>query len=112
MAVVTPPPRIGKTTGPARPRPADSEKLAPNAAFHVASEAPPPMAKLSPKTRKALPTADFAGPARSFPIPDKSHARNALARVAKKSPAVKSKVRAAVKQKFPGIGQAGLINRG
>lgn len=38
MAVVTPPARIGKTTG-VRPRPANSEKLARGAAFHVASEA-------------------------------------------------------------------------
>lgn len=72
------------------------------------------MAKLSAKSRKALPANDFAGPDRSFPIPDASHARNALARVANKSPAVKAKVRSAVKRKFPGIGQStgsGLINR-
>lgn len=37
MAVVTPAPRIGKTTG-MRPRPADSEKLPRGAAFHVRSE--------------------------------------------------------------------------
>lgn len=37
MAVVTPAPRIGKTTG-IRPRPADSEKLPRGAAFHVKSE--------------------------------------------------------------------------
>lgn len=37
MAVVTPAPRIGKTTG-VRPRPADSEKRPVNARFHVASE--------------------------------------------------------------------------
>lgn len=78
------PERIGKTTGK-------------------------PMAKLTTKKRKALPTTDFAGPARSFPIPDKNHARNALSRVANKPPAVKAKVRRAVKQKFPAIGK-GLIN--
>jgi hypothetical protein len=75
------------------------------------------MAKLTTKSRKALPAQDFAGPDRSFPIPDASHARNALARVGNKSPAKKAKVRAAVKQKFPGIAvggkkSAGLINRG
>ena len=38
------------------------------------------MAKLTTKTRKALPAAKFAGPNRSYPIPDKSHAANAKAR--------------------------------
>jgi hypothetical protein len=37
MPMTAPPPRIGKTTGK-RPRPADSEKIAKNARFHVASE--------------------------------------------------------------------------
>ncbi len=62
------------------------------------------MAKLTAATRNALPTSTFAGPDRSFPINDKSHARNALSRVANKSPALKAKVRAAVKRKFPSIG--------
>lgn len=61
------------------------------------------MAKLTAKTRNALPAKDFAGPDRSFPIEDKSHARNALARVANKGPELKAKVRSKVKSKFPSI---------
>jgi hypothetical protein len=38
------------------------------------------MAKLSTKSRKALPKRDFAGPGRSYPVEDKAHARNAKAR--------------------------------
>jgi hypothetical protein len=62
-----------------------------------------PMAKLTAKTRNALPGKDFAGPDRSFPVNDPSHARNALARVANKSPALKAKVRAKVHSKYPAI---------
>jgi hypothetical protein len=36
------------------------------------------MARLTAKTRKALPSSTFAGQNRSFPIPDKAHARAAL----------------------------------
>ena len=36
------------------------------------------MARLTAKTRKALPASTFAGPGRSFPIPDKKHAKAAL----------------------------------
>ena len=62
------------------------------------------MAVLTTKTRKALPTNDFAGPSRSYPIPDLAHARNALARVSQfGSPEEKARVRAAVHRKFPGI---------
>lgn len=32
------------------------------------------MAKLSAKSRKALPGKDFAGPGRSYPVEDKGHA--------------------------------------
>jgi hypothetical protein len=39
------------------------------------------MAVLTAKTRKAIPTSQFAGPDRSYPVQDKNHARNALARV-------------------------------
>ena len=35
------------------------------------------MAKLSTKSRKALPASKFAGPNRSYPVPDKAHAANA-----------------------------------
>ncbi len=38
------------------------------------------MAKLSAKSRNALPKGEFAGPDRSYPGPDKSHAANAKAR--------------------------------
>jgi hypothetical protein len=66
--------------------------------------------------RKRLPKSSFALPGKgegpsgkgagSYPIPDKGHARNALARVSQHgTSAEKAKVRAAVKRKFPGIGQ-------
>jgi len=61
------------------------------------------MAKLTAKTRNAIPGKDFAGPDRSYPIEDKNHARNALARASGKP--VESRVRAAVHRKFPGIGK-------
>lgn len=38
------------------------------------------MARLTAKTRKALPKAAFAGPNRTYPVPDKAHAANAKAR--------------------------------
>lgn len=38
------------------------------------------MARLSAKSRKALPASKFAGPDRSYPVPNKSHAANAKAR--------------------------------
>jgi len=65
------------------------------------------MGKLTTKARKSLPKGEFAIPGRrAYPLPDKSHARNALARVSQHgSPAEKSKVRAAVRRKYPGIGQ-------
>lgn len=71
------------------------------------------MAKLSMKSRKALPASSFALPGKgegksgkgsgSYPIPDAPHARNALARSAGKP--VAAAVRAKVKAKFPGIGK-------
>jgi hypothetical protein len=64
------------------------------------------MAKLSTSDRAALPEQDFAGPDRSYPIPDASHARNALSRVSQFGyPGLKEKVRAAVRRKFPSIGE-------
>ena len=57
------------------------------------------MAKLTAKTRKAIPTSKFAEPGeRKFPIEDKAHARNAKSRASemenkgKLSPAMKSKI--------------------
>lgn len=64
------------------------------------------MAKLTAKTRNAIPGKDFAGPDRSYPIEDKSHARNALARASGKP--VEGRVRAAVHRKFPDIGKKKL----
>ena len=63
------------------------------------------MAKLSAKTRNAIPGKDFALPDGRYPIEDKSHARNALSRVSGNgTPAEKAKVRAAVHRKYPDIG--------
>jgi len=61
----------------------------------------------STRARKRLPKKSFALPSkRKYPIPDKTHARNALGRVAQKgTPAEKRTVRAAVKIRFPGIGE-------
>jgi hypothetical protein len=63
------------------------------------------MAKLTTKTRAAIPGKEFALPGRRYPIEDKAHARNALSRVSQNgSPAEKATVRAKVHRKFPGIG--------
>lgn len=59
------------------------------------------MAKLTAKTRKAIPTKDFAGPDRTYPIEDRAHARNALARASGKP--VEARVRAAVHRKYPSM---------
>lgn len=66
------------------------------------------MAKLSSAARKALPTKSFAEPdKRKYPIENEAHARNALARVAQSgTSAEKAKVKAAVKKKYPSIGNA------
>ena len=64
------------------------------------------MAELTTRGRKRLKESVFALPGRRYPIHDASHARNALARVSQHgTPSEKSRVRAAVKRKFPGIGQ-------
>lgn len=76
------------------------------------------MAKLSTKQRKALPKSSFAIPSKapksgSFPINNASHARNALSRVSQfGTSAQKAKVRAAVKRKFPNIGQSSKSKSG
>ena len=62
------------------------------------------MAELTTKTRKAIPTQEFALPDRSYPIHDAAHARNALARVSQfGSEREKTIVRAKVKRRFPKI---------
>ena len=64
------------------------------------------MAKLTAKTRNALPKSSFVFPGtRKFPIADKSHARNALSRAGAIGGSTESKVRAKVHAKFPGIGK-------
>ena len=64
--------------------------------------------ELSSKDRKKLSKKSFALPdKRKYPIPDEAHARNALARVAQNgTPAEQKKVRAAVKKRFPNIGNS------
>jgi len=83
------------------------------------------MAELTTKARKKLPKGDFALPGKgegpqgkgagSYPIPDRAHAQNALARVSQHgSPSEKAKVRAAVKKKYPDMGdngKNGLMNK-
>jgi hypothetical protein len=69
------------------------------------------MAKLTAKSRKAIPTEDFAGPDRSYPIEDRSHAANAKARVANKSPKLKARVDRAVARKYPDMGKPGGSRR-
>lgn len=60
-------------------------------------------AKLKARERNALPKEEFALPdSRDYPIPDESHARNALARASGKPE--EKRVRAAVRRKFPNIG--------
>lgn len=61
------------------------------------------MAKLTAKTRNAIPSNEFAGPDRSYPIEDESHAHNALARASGKP--IEARIRAAVHRKYPDIGE-------
>lgn len=65
------------------------------------------MAVLTAAARKKLPASAFAIPShRAYPIHDLAHARDALARVAANGTAAeKAQVRAAVKRRFPKIGQ-------
>jgi hypothetical protein len=65
-------------------------------------------AKLTSKTRKALPTSVFCGPNRTYPVHDKAHAINALARAKQHaSPALYSKIKACVCRKFSGLPACG-----
>lgn len=65
------------------------------------------MAKLTAKTRNAIPTKEFALPGeRKFPIEDRSHAQNALARASQSGvKSIKEKVTAAVHRKYPDMGK-------
>lgn len=62
------------------------------------------MAKLTAKTRAAIPTSEFAGPDRSYPVEDRTHAVNALSRVSQFGTAdLKAKVREKVYRKYPDL---------
>jgi hypothetical protein len=75
------------------------------------------VAELTSKARSKIKTKSFAIPSKAktpeakkesgnYPIQDVKHARNALARVSQHGTAAEKKqVRAAVKKKYPGIGQ-------
>lgn len=66
------------------------------------------MAKLTAKSRNALPDSAFAGPGRSYPVENASHARNALARASQHAdPALEAKIKAKVRKKFPNIAVEG-----
>jgi hypothetical protein len=57
------------------------------------------MAKLSPKKRESLPSAEFGLPGeRKYPMPDESHARNAKARASQQES--EGKITGAQKQKI------------
>lgn len=64
------------------------------------------MSKLTTKSRKAIPTKDFAGPGRSYPIEDRAHAANAKSRATQQerggnlSPSAASKIKAAANKKL------------
>jgi hypothetical protein len=73
------------------------------------------VAELNAAARKKIPSSDFAIPSKAgsskakaksgnYPIQDRSHAKNALARSSGKPEA--AQVRAAVKRKYPDMGQA------
>jgi len=62
------------------------------------------MAVLTAKTRKAIPTEEFALPGRRYPIHDEVHARDALARVAANGTSQEqATVRAKVRRRFPNM---------
>lgn len=61
--------------------------------------------RLTAQERKDLPAEDFALPGGRYPINDRGHAEAALGRVAQHgTPSEKKRVRAAVRRKFPGMG--------
>lgn len=64
------------------------------------------MAVLTTKTRKAIPTQEFALSGRRYPIHDEAHARNALSRVAANgTPHEQAVVQMKVHRRFPHIGK-------
>jgi len=70
------------------------------------------MAVLTAKTRKAIPTSQFALPGRRYPIQNRAHGANALARVSQYgTPAEKATVRAAVHRKYPTMGKGGKTGK-
>lgn len=69
------------------------------------------MAKLSSKSRNALPSSDFALPgSRKYPMPDKSHAANAKARASQMEKA--GKISASTKAKIDAKANSKLGKRG
>jgi hypothetical protein len=69
-------------------------------------------AELTTQGRKQISEGNFALPGRRYPIHDESHARNALARVTQHgTPEEQAKVRAAVKKKYPGIGEENMSKK-
>lgn len=67
------------------------------------------MAKLTTKSRNAIPTDKFALPGRRYPIEDRSHAQNALARVSQHgSPSEKAEVRAKVHEEYPSMSKPAM----
>lgn len=66
------------------------------------------MAKLTAKTRAAIPSKEFALSGRRYPIENASHARAALSDVGRVgTPVQKAQVRAAVAKKYPSMGKKG-----
>ena len=61
------------------------------------------MARLTSKTRAAIPGKDFAGPGRSYPIENKSHAEAALRMDHNAPPAERARIEAKVHAKYPSI---------
>ena len=62
------------------------------------------MAKLTAKTRNALPDSAFAGPGRSYPVEDPGHAKAALSRAAHNaSPELEAKIKANVRRRYPNM---------
>jgi hypothetical protein len=64
------------------------------------------MAKLTAKTRNALPNSAFAGPGRSYPDYDRGHAKAALGRVQEfGTKELKERVTRDVHRKYPDMGK-------
>lgn len=69
------------------------------------------MADLNAKSRKALPSSDFAGKGRSYPIQDKGHAKAAIARAEEFNPPDKAQIISRAEHKLgrTGEGPKGMV---